>query len=446
MAKFQSTLIEQASGKLGDNIVMRQTATGKILCKAPKKASTPRRSEKQAYTRLQMANLLANYRLYSGKLAEAFESKRAGLSDVNMFVSANWGHGPVYLTRPMRIQGACVLADDLFSIGSIEPIGYGLNGAGKLVTNLNLGIEIGAGTTVAQFSGALMTATENWREGDQLTFFVGTQYTGVDGMPRANMRAQKVVLSLDDQTKLWDVVTSEGFSTVDGYLATGMVLSEMGCAWVHSRENSGATKVSTQRLVVVSEVLGQYQTYEAMKAAADSYGGINKSAVYLNPQSSLNEYVGGSASGGYNGGGSTGGNTGGGTNTGGNGGGTNTGGNTGGNTGDGDNTGGNTGGGTGSVTPSVPKLTISRTGTGTSTVTANGEGVSSGAEIAGGTEVTVSVTPAEGTVPTASLNGNTVTLTESEGVYSGTFQMPSANATLVINSGGATGGGSGDMD
>ena len=412
MAKFQSTLIEQASGKLGDNIVMRQTATGKILCKAPKKASTPRRSEKQAYTRLQMANLLANYRLYSGKLAEAFESKRAGLSDVNMFVSANWGHGPVYLTRPMRIQGACVLADDLFSIGSIEPIGYGLNSAGKLVTNLNLGIEIGAGTTVAQFSGALMTATENWREGDQLTFFVGTQYMDVDGLPRANMRAQKVVLSLDDQTKLWDVVTSEGFSTVDGYLATGRVLSEMGCAWVHSRENSGQTKVSTQRLVVVSEVLGQYQTYEAMKAAADSYGGINKSAVYLNPQSRLNEYVGGSASGGYNGSGGS----------------------------------QNTGGGTGSVTPSTPKLTISRTGTGTSTVTANGEGVSSGAEVAAGTEVTVSVTPAEGTVPTASLNGNTVTLTESEGVYSGTFQMPSANATLVINSGGATGGGSGDMD
>ena len=421
MAKFQSTLIEQASGKLGENIVMRQTATGKILCKAPKKASTPRRSEKQAYTRLQMANLLANYRLYSGKLAEAFESKRAGLSDVNMFVSANWGHGPVYLTRPMRIQGACVLADDLFSIGSIEPIGYALvstgSAQGRLMTNLNLGIEITATTTVAQFSGALMTATENWREGDQLTFFVATQYMDVDGMPRANMRAQKVVLSLDDQTKLWDVVTSEGFSTVDGYLATGMVLSEMGCAWVHSRENSGATKVSTQRLVVVSEVLGQYQTYEAMKAAADSYGGINKSAVYLNPQSRLNEIVGGSAFGGYNGsGGSQ--NTGGGTNTGGN----------------------------GSVTPSTPKLTISRTGTGTSTVTANGEGVSSGAEVAAGTEVTVSVIPVEGSVPTASLNGNSVTLTESEGVYTGSFSMPSGNATLVINSGGATGDGIGDMN
>lgn len=342
MAKFQSTLIEQASGKLGDNIVMRQTATGKILCKAPKKASTPRRSEKQAYTRLQMANLLANYRLYSGKLAQAFESKRAGLSDVNMFVSANWGHGPVYLTRPMRIQGACVLADDLFSIGSIEPIGYGLNSAGKLVTNLHLGIEIGAGTTVAQFSGALMTANDNWREGDQLTFFVGQQYAGVDGMPRANMRAQKVVLSLDDQTKLWDVVTSEGFSTVDGYLATGMVLSEMGCAWVHSRETSGQTKVSTQRLVVVSEVLGQYQTYEAMKAAADSYGGINKNAVYLNPQSRLNDVVGSSSGSGNTGTGSSSQNTGGNTGAGGTGGS-----NTGGNSGSGGDTGGNTGGNSG---------------------------------------------------------------------------------------------------
>ena len=353
MAKFQSTLIEQASGKLGENIVMRQTATGKILCKAPKKATTPRRSEKQAYTRLQMANLLANYRLYSGKLAEAFENKNPGAHDANMFVSANWGHGPVYLTRPMRIQGACVLADDLFSIGSIEPIGYGLNGAGRLVTNLNLGIEITATTTVAQFSGALMTATENWREGDQLTFFVGTQYMDVDGMPRANMRAQKVVLSLDDQTKLWDVVTSEGFSTVDGYLATGMVLSEMGCAWVHSRENSGATKVSTQRLVVVSEVLGQYQTYEAMKAAADSYGGINKNAVYLNPQSRLSDVVGSSSGSGNTGTGGSSQNTGGNTGAGGTGGS-----NTGGNSGSGGDTGGNTGGNSGGNGGSSTTLSI----------------------------------------------------------------------------------------
>ena len=419
MAKFSSTLIEQASGKLGENIVMRQTATGKILCKAPKKASTPRRSEKQAYTRLQMANLLANYRLYSGKLAEAFENKNPGAHDANMFVSANWGHGPVYLTRQMRIQGACVLADDLFSIGSIEPIGYALNGEGKLVTNLNLGIEITATTTVAQFSGALMTANDNWREGDQMTFFVGTQYVGVDEMPRANMRAQKVVLSLDDQTKLWDVVTNEGFSTVDGYLATGMVLTEMGCAWVHSRnENSGNTKVSTQRLVVVSEVLPQYQTYAAMKAAADSYGGINKNAVYLNPQSSLNEYVGGISSGSSSGSG---------TNTNGS------------NTGGSSTGSGTTGGGTGSVDPvtvAAPQFSGETQFTESTTVTMTAE---DGAEIRYTTD---------GSEPTATstLYSAPVTLTATTTVKAKAFKNGTASTTTSRTYTKSSGGGSGDMN
>ena len=115
--------------------------------------------------------------------------------------------------------------------------------------------------------------------------------------------------------------------------------------------------------------------------------------------------------------------------------------------GSGNNTGnGGSGSGSGSVTPSAPKLTISRSGNGTSSVSANGNAVSSGSELAAGTEVSISVTPAEGTVPTASLNGSSVTLTENDGVYTGTFQMPSSNATLAINSGGASGGGSGDMN
>jgi predicted histone-like DNA-binding protein len=98
--------------------------------------------------------------------------------------------------------------------------------------------------------------------------------------------------------------------------------------------------------------------------------------------------------------------------------------------------------GTGSVTPSAPKLTISRSGNGTSSVTANGNTVNSGSELQAGTEVSISVTPAEGATPTATLNGSSISLTESEGAYTGSFQMPSANATLAINTGGtSTGGG-----
>ena len=102
--------------------------------------------------------------------------------------------------------------------------------------------------------------------------------------------------------------------------------------------------------------------------------------------------------------------------------------------------------GTGSVTPSAPKLTISRSGNGTSSVSANGNAVSSGSELQAGTEVSISVTPAEGTVPTAILNGSNVVLTENNGVYTGSFQMPSGNATLAINSGGTSGSDGGDMN
>lgn len=112
----------------------------------------------------------------------------------------------------------------------------------------------------------------------------------------------------------------------------------------------------------------------------------------------------------------------------------------------GSNTGGSQNSGTGSVTPSAPKLTISRSGNGTSSVSANGNAVSSGSELQAGTEVSISVTPAEGTVPTAILNGSNVLLTENSGVYTGSFQMPSGNATLAINSGGTSGSDGGDMN
>ena len=102
---------------------------------------------------------------------------------------------------------------------------------------------------------------------------------------------------------------------------------------------------------------------------------------------------------------------------------------------------GNSGSGNSGTTPTNPVLTINRSGSGTSSVTIGGNAVSSGAEIAQGTEVAISVTPAEGQTPTAMLNGSSITLTESESTYTGSFQMPDGNATLVINSGGSSGGG-----
>lgn len=299
MAKFSSALMDRLSGKLGKGLVMRQTASGPVLAVTAAKASNPRRSERQANTRCQMANLIANFRLFNGKLSEAFESKKPGVSDANMYVGINYGNEPVYITKQMRMAGACVLAENQFSQGSLPAIGYALNGSNQLVSDLAIGtLVIDENTTVGELSEALIRLNDGWEDGDQLTYFAGVQNIGADGMPRATMKAQKVVLDVTDDTPLLGVVSSAGFTSVaasgasGNVLASGYVLDNAGAAWVHSRnQGNGNTKVSAQRLVVVSDILADYQTYAALRASADSYGGITSKAVYLNPSSGLNDLV-----------------------------------------------------------------------------------------------------------------------------------------------------------
>ena len=86
-------------------------------------------------------------------------------------------------------------------------------------------------------------------------------------------------------------------------------------------------------------------------------------------------------------------------------------------------------------------LTINKTGSGSASVTNDGNAVASGASLNEDDEVEISITPAEGKVPTATLNGSSIELTESEGVYTGNFAMPGQASTLVINTGSAGGGG-----
>ena len=112
----------------------------------------------------------------------------------------------------------------------------------------------------------------------------------------------------------------------------------------------------------------------------------------------------------------------------------------GGGNGGGSSQGGNGGSSTGSETAQSYALTISKSGTGSASVTKGGNAVTSGASLNEDDEVEISITPAEGQVPTASINGSSIELTEDGGVYSGSFAMPGQASTLVINT-GTTGSG-----
>ena len=111
----------------------------------------------------------------------------------------------------------------------------------------------------------------------------------------------------------------------------------------------------------------------------------------------------------------------------------------------GSNTGGNSGSGSGSSTsgsqgsdsgtPGNYRLVIYKYGSGTSTVTDDSEQeFANDSSVASGSNVNISVVPAEGKVPTAKVNGNSITLTENDGTYTGSFVMPTKGTVLEINS------------
>ena len=132
-----------------------------------------------------------------------------------------------------------------------------------------------------------------------------------------------------------------------------------------------------------------------------------------------------SGGGSQNGGSNTGGNSGSGSNTGS---GTN---------GSGSNTGGNSGSqsGTEQGQEGDYRLVIYKYGNGTSTVTDDSEQeINSNDQVHSGSNVNVSVVPVEGKEPIAKVNGNRITLTENDGTYTGSFQMPTKGSVLEINS------------
>lgn len=94
----------------------------------------------------------------------------------------------------------------------------------------------------------------------------------------------------------------------------------------------------------------------------------------------------------------------------------------------------NDGGGSPAPEPTAtPKLTISKSGSGTVAVTAGGNSVASGDEVAANTQVSIAITPEAGKQASASIGGVPVSLSLYSEQYVGSFRMPSVDATLTVN-------------
>ena len=274
------------SGRIGQ-FIYRRTKSGTVVYEAPAKG-VAKRTEAQMQMRTQWGNLAGVFRQFNRTLKRGFEGLNGRMSDFNAFLQANIGVVKVYVGKTVLLNGGSVLAPYQITRGSLPSVAMRLGDGNVLVSDISLGgLAITATTTVADFSNALIACNDDYEAGDQLTFFYGQQTTdNVTGVPRAKVSGFKVMLDPQDTMPLWDVVSPLGFSSADGCLAMNDGISDAAAVWVHSREDgAGGVRVSTQFMYVDSGILDKYQGSEAMKDAADSYGGINNSAAYLNPNS-----------------------------------------------------------------------------------------------------------------------------------------------------------------
>ena len=290
MAKVNG-VATQLSGKVGQ-LIYRQTKYGTVVYEAPTKTSVPTRTEAQMQVRTQWGNLGAVYKQFNQTLKKGFEGLNGKMHDYNAFIQANTNVVKVYVPKSVRLNGGSVLAPYQITRGTLPSVAMTKGADGVLVSDVSVGsLVIGAETTVADLSNAVIALNDGWQAGDQLTFFYGVQTTdAVTGIPRARIYGYKVMLNPGDSTPLLEVVNGVGFTSVasagSGYvLGMDRAIEDGAAVWIHSREDgTGGLKVSTQFMYVDSSVLAGYQTSSAFAGAAESYGGINAQAVFLQPR------------------------------------------------------------------------------------------------------------------------------------------------------------------
>lgn len=268
-------------GKLGEAVFYRRGGeqVQRIYNPEPKNANT----KTQVDQRSQLTNIIRVYQASPIFFKRAFANKKINQTDYNALVSRNLNKTvKVYLPKGVANEQGGVVAPYIISDGSLTPIvvtGKGVDA----VTSLAVGADftIGAETTVAELSAALLNNNTIVQAGDQLSYLSIEQYTA-NGVPRLRARLFEMTLDTADATLVLDVMPVQAVNVVDGFLAHGALVYSGAFAWVLSRKTTSGLQVSRQQLICTSDTLySAYVGTDAATRAQVSYGA--NSDAFLDP-------------------------------------------------------------------------------------------------------------------------------------------------------------------
>lgn len=278
MAIVTSMWLKGTKQKLGGSVLyqaMGQTRQRELAANV----ANPR-TNSQMEQRTRWANLVNFYRVNSGWMKFAYETKKQNQSEYNKFMSLNVPSARIYLPKSLASQGGCVVDAYQMTQGSLASIEVLKSGA-AWQSNLYLvsATDLDENSTVGEVTAQLLPANPALREGDQLSFLRFTQMTNSStGVPFVVVRKYEVILKANDTRRFFDFMPADYITFGGTAQAPCIEVTDSGNAGgfllVLSRTIGGKTYVSSQSIVVANNeaLISAYSSDTARQEAIDSYG------------------------------------------------------------------------------------------------------------------------------------------------------------------------------
>ena len=246
--------------------------------------SSASRTYAQMIRRIKWGNLVNIFKAMKSWQPKAYDGKRQGQTDYNIFMQLNINKTTAALTREMCLSGCAVIEPCQVSRGSLPPIALALASSGnQYVTDIVISDAITSGTTVGELSTDILANNPQFQDGDNLAFcffynwkdsrvewpFVATRYTEIT-LDTTSAVVINSIPELDNRLSK----SAGGFLQASWAVGTETSPNnEVGMVLIHTRKSASMLAVSSQDIVTNSNsLLNEFVGDVWYQTCIDTYG------------------------------------------------------------------------------------------------------------------------------------------------------------------------------
>ena len=221
--------------------------------------ATASRTPAQMSRRVKWANLVNLFKGMKSWQPKAYDFKKKGQTDYNLFMALNINSANVCLTKDMAMNGCGCWEAYQISRGSLAPIGLTAGStAGTAVTNIRCNIQLTSSTTIGALSTEIIEKNPTFQNGDNIAIIGFWTVLDERGYPYSGTDYQELTLDTSSQVTLsdaglWNYISTSSSSTIqlDQQTVTGGTTTHLVA--IHTRKDS-SLQVSTQSLCAVNDI------------------------------------------------------------------------------------------------------------------------------------------------------------------------------------------------